>query len=220
LSNPGEMSTDELRLKLANGAQQLGIALTDEQSDRLLTLLSELQDWNSRFNLTAIRDPVDVVVKHLLDSLSVFPYLRGRTAADVGSGAGFPGLPLAIVSPERQFALIEATTKKAKFLEHVVARLGLTNVAVINSRAERYRPPTRFDCVLARALGNLSEFVRVAGHLCAPRGRLLAMKGKAPKAEIDDLPQGWHLAALHRLRIPGLEAERHLVELERSASRS
>jgi 16S rRNA (guanine527-N7)-methyltransferase len=212
------MSTDELRPRLTGGAQELGIALTDEQSNRLLTLLSELQDWNSRFNLTAIREPADMVVKHLLDSLSVHRYLRGRTVADVATGAGFPGLPLAIVNPERHFTLIEATTKKARFIEHAVTRLGLTNVTVINSRAERYQPPARFDCVIARALGNLSEFVRVAGHLCAPRGRLLAMKGKVPRAEIDDLPDGWRAAALHRLRVPGLEAERHLVELERSGA--
>jgi len=202
-----------------SGAQELGIALTLKQCDQLLTLLAELQDWNSRFNLTAIRDPGEAVVKHLLDSLSIHRHLQGRSVADVGTGAGFPGLPLAIVDPDRQFALIEATTKKAKFVEHAVARLELTNVTVINSRSERYRPTTRFDCVIARALGNLSEFVRVAGHLCAPRGRLLAMKGKSPRAEIDDLPQGWQLVALHRLRVPGLDAERHLVELERSASR-
>jgi 16S rRNA (guanine527-N7)-methyltransferase len=214
------MSADELRLRLVSGAQELGLALTEEQSGRLLTLLTELQDWNSRFNLTAIREPGDAVVKHLLDSLSIHRFLRGRTVADVGTGAGFPGLPLAIVNPERQFTLIEATTKKAKFVEHVIARLALTNVTLVNARAERYRPAVRFDCVVARALGNLSEFVRVAGHLCAPRGRLLAMKGKAPRAEIEDLPDGWRAAQVHRLRVPGLEAERHLIELERSASRA
>lgn len=212
-------SPDDLRLQLASGAQELGIALTRAQCDQLVGLLAELQDWNSRFNLTGIRDPADAVVKHLLDSLSIHRYLHGRTVADVGTGAGFPGLPLAVVDPERQFALIEATTKKARFVEHAVAYLGLANVSVVNARAESYRPQSRFDCVVARALGNLSEILRVAGHLCAPRGKLLAMKGKSPRAEIDELPQGWHVAALHQLHVPGLAAERHLVELERSPAR-
>ena len=213
------MSNEELRPRLASGAQQLGVALSDAQCDQMLTLLAELQDWNTRVNLTAIRDPVDAVVKHLLDSLSVHSFLRGRTVADVGTGAGFPGLPLAVVAPERQFTLIEATAKKARFVEHAVTRLGLSNVTVVITRAEQYRPPTRFDCVVARALGKLEEIVRVAGHLCAPRGRLLAMKGKNPRAEIGDLPSAWRVVAVHRLQVPGLDAERHLVELERGPPR-
>jgi len=210
---------EDLRPRLADGAQQLGIVLTEAQCGQLLTLLAELQDWNSRFNLTAIRDPVEVVDKHLLDSLSIQRYLHGRTVADIGTGAGFPGLPLAIVDPERQFTLIEATAKKARFVEHVVTRLALSNVSVVNVRTEQYRPSARFDCVVARALGKLSEIVRVAGHLCAPRGKVLAMKGKAPRAEIDDLPSGWRVVAVHQLQVPGLDAERHLVELERFAPR-
>lgn len=210
---------EELRPRLATGAEQLGIPLTDAQCSQLLTLLTELQDWNSRVNLTAIRDPVEAVDKHLLDSLSIEHHLHGRTAADVGTGAGFPGLPLAIVQPGRQFTLIEATAKKARFVEHAVTRLGLANVSVVNMRAEKYRPEARFDCVVARALGNLSEIVRVAGHLCAPRGNVLAMKGKSPRAEIEDLPSAWRAVALHPLRVPGLDAERHLVVLERSGPR-
>ncbi len=206
---------DDLRGPLVTGARELGIALDDTQREQLLTLLSELLEWNSRFNLTAIRNPAEMLSKHLLDSLSVHPYLHGRTVADIGTGAGFPGLPLAVVNPDRQFALIEATRKKARFVEHAVERLRLANVGVVNARAENHRPAARFDAVLARALGNLSEFVRVAGHLCAPRGKLLAMKGKPPHAEIDEVPHDWRVAALHRLHVPGLDAERHLVELER-----
>lgn len=210
---------EELRPRLASGAQQLGVALSDGQCDQLLTLLAELQDWNSRFNLTGIRDPVEAVDKHVLDSLSIHSHLRGRTIADVGTGAGFPGLPLAVIAPERQFTLIEATAKKARFVEHAIARLGLTNVSLANVRAEKFRPPTRFESVIARALGKLDEIVRVAGHLCGPRGRLLAMKGKTPRAEIDDLPSAWRVVAVHRLQVPGLDAERHLVELERGPQR-
>jgi 16S rRNA (guanine527-N7)-methyltransferase len=210
--------TGELRERLASGAHDLGIALTDAQGDALTTLLAELGEWSGRFNLTAIRTPADMLTKHVLDSLAVHPHLRGTSVADVGTGAGFPGLPLAIVDPDRSFTLLEATAKKARFVEHAVERLGLGNVAVVNERAERYRPPRPgFDSVVARALGELAEFVRVAGHLCAPEGKLLAMKGKSPEAEIDRLPRGWRVAALRRLHVPGLEAERHLVELTRSS---
>lgn len=207
----------ELRERLAAGAHDLGLALADAQLAALLTLLAELREWNGHFNLTAIRNPADMLTKHVLDSLVVHPHLRGESVADVGSGAGFPGLPLAIVDPERRFTLIEATAKKARFIEHAVERLGLGNVAVVNARAERYKPPgPGFDSVIARALGELAEFVRLAGHLCAAEGKLLAMKGKSPQTEIDRLPRDWRVAALRRLHVPGLEAERHLVELARA----
>ena len=132
--------------------------------------------------------------KHLLDSLAVRAHLRGLAVADVGSGAGFPGLPLAIADPDRRFTLVESTGKKAKFLSHVVARLELPNVEVVPLRAESYKPPRPFDSVIARALGPLAEFVRVAGHLAARSGRLLAMKGKVPESEIQALPAGWKAA--------------------------
>lgn len=207
---------DRITAGLAAGVRELGLVLDERQLASLLTLLAELADWNSRCNLTAIRDPEQMLRKHLLDSLAVLPYLGGRTVADIGTGAGFPGLPLAIANPTRQYTLIEATGKKVRFVSHGVERLGLTNVAVIHARAEVWRAPAPFDRVLARALGSLAEFVRVAGHLCAPRGRLLAMKGRQPAAEIAALPRGWRLLASHELRVPGLEAERHLLELGRA----
>jgi len=135
--------------------------------------------------------------------------------ADVGSGAGFPGLPLAIADPDRRYVLIESTGKKAKFLRHMVARLDLPNVEVVPLRAESYRPKRPFDIVVARALGPLAEFVRVAGHLARRGGRLLAMKGKVPETEIQALPAGWKVVAVHPVAIPGLDAERCFVELGR-----
>ena len=200
---------------LAAGAQELGISLAAHQRQQLLDLLAELADWNTRFNLTAIDDPAEAVRKHLLDSLSIHAHVRGRTVADVGSGAGFPGLPLAVADPAREITLIEATGKKAQFLEHARTRLGLDNVRVVNSRAEQFKPQARFDSVTARALGKLAEFIRVAGHLAAPRGRLLAMKGQFPHAELQELPRTWQSTAVHRLAVPGLDAQRHLVELQR-----
>jgi 16S rRNA (guanine527-N7)-methyltransferase len=201
--------------RLSAGLRALGVELAPAQVAALGTLLDELADWNTRVNLTAIRDPAEAVDKHLLDSLAVRPLLKGLAVADVGSGAGFPGLPLAVADTDRRFALVESTGKKAKFLRHMVARLDLPNVEVVPLRAESYKPPLRFDSVIARALGPLAEFVRVAGHLAGRGGRLLAMKGKVPEDEIQALPAGWKLLAVHPVAVPGLDAERCVVELAR-----
>lgn len=201
--------------RLSAGLCALGLELAPAQVAALGTLLDELADWNTRVNLTAIRDPAEAVDKHLLDSLAVRPLLKGLAVADVGSGAGFPGLPLAVADTDRRFALVESTGKKAKFLRHMVARLDLPNVEVVPLRAESYKPPLRFDSVIARALGPLAEFVRVAGHLAGRGGRLLAMKGKVPEDEIQALPAGWKLLAVHPVAVPGLDAERCVVELAR-----
>jgi len=207
---------DSERGILAEGAKELGIALDDAGTETLLRLVDELEQGNKQFNLTAIRDRPGMLTKHVLDSLSVQPYLRGERLADVGTGAGFPGLALAVVNPQRRFSLIEATGKKARFVEQTALRLGLPNVLVVNSRAETYRPFELFDTVFARALSSLADFVAYAGHLCAPHGRLLAMKGKRPDEEISALPRTFRVLAVHRLKIPGLTDERHLVELVRS----
>jgi 16S rRNA (guanine527-N7)-methyltransferase len=204
---------------LASGARELGIDL-DDRAESLLRLVDELEQGNAQFNLTAIRDRPGMLRKHVLDSLSLQPYLRGERVADVGTGAGFPGLVLAIVNPQRRFVLIEATGKKARFVEQTTQRLGLSNVLIVNSRAETYRPSELFDTVVARALSSLADFVAYAGHLCAPGGRLLAMKGKRPDDEIFALPRSFRALAVHRLRVPGLTDERHLVELVRSPKSS
>jgi 16S rRNA (guanine527-N7)-methyltransferase len=201
------------REMLVSGARDLGIALSPSRADALLKLVDELEQGNAQFNLTAIRDRPGMLRKHVLDSLSLQPYLRGERLADVGTGAGFPGLVLAIVNPQRRFTLIEATGKKARFVEQTAQRLGCGNVLVVNSRAESYRPFELFDTVVARALSSLADFVAYAGHLCAPGGRLLAMKGKRPDDEVSALPKSFRVLAVHRLSVPGLPDERHLVEL-------
>jgi 16S rRNA (guanine527-N7)-methyltransferase len=204
---------------LVAGAAQLGIALSDAQAAQLIRLLDELDDWNQRMNLTAIRERGQQITKHLLDSLSVHAHLRGTRIADIGTGAGFPGLPLALVNPSMQFTLVDSTAKKLKFIDHVAQLLGIANVQTVHTRAETYRPKERFDSVLARAVGPLDRFVKWSGHLCVGGGRLLAMKGRQPADEFATLPSGWKLAAVHRLNIPGLDEERHLVELCRSHER-
>ncbi len=201
------------RETLIAGARAIGLQLDAPQTDKLLMLVDELERANAQFNLTAIRDRPGMLAKHILDSLTLQPYLRGERCADVGTGAGFPGLPLAVVNPQRRFTLIEATGKKSRFVQQTAERLACANVQVVNARAESYRPFELFDTVAARALSSLADFVAYAGHLCAPTGRLLAMKGRRPDEEISAVPKTFRVLAVHRLMVPGLPDQRHLVEI-------
>ncbi|HWX27392.1 MAG TPA: 16S rRNA (guanine(527)-N(7))-methyltransferase RsmG [Steroidobacteraceae bacterium] len=212
------MTRDSEHELLTAGALDIGIALDSAGAEALLKLVDALELGNAQFNLTAIRDRSSMLLKHVLDSLSVQPYLRGSRVADIGTGAGFPGLPLAIVNPERRFTLVEATGKKARFAEQTAAHLGVDNVQVVHERAENYRPLELFDTVMARALSSLADFAAYAGHLCAPDGRLLAMKGKPPDEEISALPKSFRVLAVHRLKVPGLDDERHLVEFSQAVA--
>ena len=210
------MSTDidTLRPELAAGLEALGLPAA--LATPLLAYLALLARWNATYNLTAIRDPRDMVAKHLLDSLAMQPFVRDlRTLADLGTGPGLPGIPLAIATPGLQVTLVESNGKKARFLREAARQLGLGNVQVAESRIEAFRPGTPFDAITARALATLPLILELGGHLPGPGGRLLAMKGVVPDEEIATLPAGWRLAAVHPLRVPGLDAERHLVEVAR-----
>jgi 16S rRNA (guanine527-N7)-methyltransferase len=206
--------TDPLRPLLLDGLNRLG--LPPDLADPLLAYLALMQRWNQAYNLTAIRDPREMLVKHLLDSLSLVPQVQGGSLADIGTGPGLPGIPLAIALPQLKVALVESNGKKARFLRQAVRELGLSNVRVLESRAEAVAEPGAFDCLSSRAFGTLAEFIRVAGHLLAPGGRLLAMKGLRPVAEESALPDGWVVADVQALQVPGLDAERHVVVLQRA----
>ena len=204
---------------LQDAAKQFGLDISDADAQRLVRLLDELDDWNQRMNLTAIRERSQQITKHLLDSLSVQPHLVGDRILDVGTGAGFPGLPLAIVNPQRSFTLLDSTAKKLKFIDHAAQMLAIPNVTTVHARVETYRVEQRFSTILSRAVGPVDRFVKWAGHLCVGGGRLLAMKGRYPADELKSLPNGWKLATVHRLVVPGLDEERHLVEICRSHDR-
>jgi len=214
------VNSESERDLLIEGARELKVPLASAQVEALLRLVDEVESANAQFNLTAIRDRPGMLRKHVLDSLSVQTLMRGSRVADIGTGAGFPGLPLAISNPKRRFTLIEATGKKARFVERTARLLALDNVDVIHTRAESYRPFEPFDTVLARALSSLADFVAYAGHLCAPDGRILAMKGKRPDEELSALPKAFRVVAVHRVKLPGLDDERHIVELSLAGQRS
>lgn len=203
---------DQLRARLKQGADELGVSLDASQTVLLIDFLALLERWNRRVNLTAIRDPADMVAGHLLDSLAILPHLQGARVADVGAGGGLPGIPLAIANQSLGVLLIDSVAKKTRFLTEAIGRLGLENAAVWRGRAEDYRPSAAFDTVTARAVAALPDLVRMAGHLVAPGGALLAMKGRRPDDEIAALPDAW-TAEIVRLDVPGLDKERHLVRL-------
>ncbi len=183
---------------------------------RLLRFVRLLAKWNSVYNLTAVRDPQEMVTVHLLDSLAVLPHLRGPRVLDVGSGAGLPGVPLALARPGLQFVLLDANAKKIRFIAQAVAELALPNVEAVHARVERYRPAVPFDTVLARAFGSIAAMLDVAGGHLAAGGRLLALKGGYPEEELRALPPGWRVAAVEPLQVPGLR-ERHVVIVTRQS---
>jgi 16S rRNA (guanine527-N7)-methyltransferase len=184
----------------------------------LLAYLALLVRWNATYNLTAIREPREMLTKHLLDSLAMQPHVRDvPTLADLGTGPGLPGIPLALSTPGLSVALVESNGKKARFLRECVRQLGLApRVRVLESRAEAVAEPGAFEAITARALDRLAGILGVGGHLLAPQGRLLAMKGVFPRDELAELPAGWAGGAVHRLVVPGLDGERHLVEVRRA----
>lgn len=196
---------------LKAGLARLHLPAEAGQVADLLRLLALIGKWNKVYNLTAIKDPGEMLTHHLLDSLAVLPYLHGRRIIDVGTGAGLPGIPLAIMSPQREFVLLDANNKKTRFITQAVIELGLKNVTVQNLRVEEYRPGAPFDTVVSRAFASLADMVRWTRALCAPDGVFLAMKGQVPMEEISELPAGFRVKEIAALSVPGLEAERHAV---------
>ena len=206
-------SREPLRQQLERGIHALRLELSGEAIPRLLDFLDLLIRWNKAYNLTAVRDPADMVTRHLLDSLSVLPFLSGESLADFGSGAGLPGIPLAIVRPELRVALVDSNGKKARFLREAARALPLPNARVEQVRVEDLQGT--FDCITARAFASLGDMLAWGGHALAANGVWLALKGQIEAGELAQVPAGFRVEAVHVLEVPGLDAQRHVVEIRR-----
>jgi len=201
--------------RLMHDAKSMAVELTEHDASRLQQLLDELERWNRTYNLTAITKREEMVTHHLLDSLAVQADLHGTTIADVGTGAGFPGLPLAVLNPERRFTLIDSAGKKIRFVSHAAHALGLTNVEGLHARVESLKPEKPFDTIVARAFAPLPEMLEKVAPLCGPQSHVLAMKGKWPREEVAAIPPGWRVANSRDLIIPGLKEARCAIVLTR-----
>jgi 16S rRNA (guanine527-N7)-methyltransferase len=200
---------------LAQGIRKSGIVVPDAASERFVAYIALLHRWNRVYNLTAVRQPEEMVGKHILDSLSVLPWLQGPLALDVGSGAGLPGIPLAIARGEMTFYLLDSNGKRVRFMRQAIAELELTNVQVVQCRAEDYHPQQGFNSVLTRAFASLDKLIISAGHLCGPGSQLLVMKGMRPDNELKTIPSEYTVQGVYPLKVPDVDAERHLVHLTR-----
>lgn len=206
--------SDNLATQLDRGLEALQLELDAPVRQGLLDYVALLAKWNKAYNLTAVREPREMVTRHLLDSLAVVPHLQGTRIIDVGSGAGLPGIPLALVFPERQFVLLDANSKKTRFLVQAKAALGLANVSVVHERVEAFQAERPFDCIITRAFASVADILIGSRHLLTPDGVFLAMKGSVPEAELAELPQGFNLIEVIPLKVPGLEQEqRHLLRI-------
>ncbi len=205
---------DRLRHRLDDGLAVLGLDLPDAIRVQLIAYVELLARWNAAYNLTAVRDPGDMVARHLLDSLVIVPHVSGATLADLGSGAGLPGIPLALVAPQRQVTLVDSNGKKARFLREAVRSLKLANVRVIEGRVQDV--PGQFDCITARAFATLADMLDWAGGLLAEGGHWLAMKGKLADEEIAAVPAGFRIEQVVALDVPAIVGERHLIVVRRA----
>ena len=211
------MVTPQHAEELTLGARELGVELSETQHAQLLAYLALLIKWNKAYNLTAVRDPDEMVSRHLLDSLSVVPFIDGERQLDVGSGGGMPGIPLAIMFPDMKVTLLDSNGKKTRFLTQVKLELALSNLTVIHSRAEAFQPELPFTGIISRAFSSLEDFTGWTRHMGDSKTRWLAMKGLHPADELVALPADFHLESAQALAVPGCQGQRHLLILRRTA---
>lgn len=207
-------------MNLETGMRELGVPCSDVVQRQLTDYLDMLARWNKRFNLTAVRDPHEMVVRHLLDSLAISPFVTGDRLIDVGTGGGLPGVPLAILFPEKEFFLLDSNGKKTRFLTQLKAELALRNIRVVHSRVEQYRPDRSFDAVLSRAFASLNDMIAGCEHLLSDGGSFLAMKGQRPTEELELLETAGYKIQVHALDVPDLEEDRCLVTISANSNTS
>ncbi|SEF82655.1 16S rRNA (guanine(527)-N(7))-methyltransferase RsmG [Oceanospirillum linum] len=210
------MNDNALDNQLRRGIEAMGLDISDQQQGLLMDYLRLLEKWNKAFNLTAVRDPAQMVDRHLLDSLSILPYIKGPNCIDVGSGGGLPGIPVAIVRPDLKMTLMDSNGKKSRFQFQAVTALKLDNVTVVNKRVEQYQPEQLFDQVMSRAFSSLQDMMQWTLQLGNQNAEWLAMKGVYPEDELNNLPEGVVCKEVHRLDVPGSDGERHLALLQRT----
>ncbi|HBQ7822322.1 TPA: 16S rRNA (guanine(527)-N(7))-methyltransferase RsmG [Klebsiella quasipneumoniae] len=204
--------------KLSRLLDEAGISLTDHQKNQLVAYVGLLDKWNKAYNLTSVRDPNEMLVRHILDSIIVAPYLQGSRFIDVGTGPGLPGIPLAIVCPESHFTLLDSLGKRVRFLRQVQHELKLDNVTPVQSRVEAFPAEPPFDGVISRAFASLNDMVSWCHHLPAANGHFYSLKGLAQKEEMESLPEGYDIVEVIELHVPRLEGERHLVVIKPKSS--
>ena len=212
-----EKQLKEIELRLRQGCEQLNLDLSDIKYKQILAYLNLLVRWNKAYNLTSVRDPFEMVERHILDSLSILPFVDGQKILDVGTGAGLPGMILAIVNEKQSYVLLDSNGKKTRFLIQVSLELGLKNVVVENSRIEKYQYDDGFDVILTRAFSSLSEMLKLSGHLLKPTTRILAMKAQILNDEITTLPVDFIVDSIKPLQVPGLDENRNLIVIRRKA---
>ncbi len=210
------IQSEEYRSRLVDGANQLGVSLIEPQSSQLLSYLTLLNKWNKAYNLTAVRNPEEMLTRHLIDSLSIVPWVKGENIIDVGTGPGLPGIPLAILFPETRFTLLDSNGKKTRFLTQCKLEMGLGNVTVVHGRVEEFKPQQPFDQVISRAFSAIENMVGWCSHLVDDRGQFLAMKGVFPEEELTSLPDGYKVEQSHSLEVPGSDGERHLIIIRKT----
>lgn len=198
-------------MQLQQGLAALGLELMPEQQRKLCDYLALLQKWNRAYNLTAVRDPAELVPRHLLDSLAVLPFLQGARVLDVGTGAGLPGIPLAVAYPDRTFTLLDSNGKKTRFVQQAKIELDLTNVTVVQARAEAYQPKQLYPMIVTRAFAALPQIWEWVAHLLEPGGLLLAMKGAVPEVEVAELTAQGVSVEIRPLAVPGIDGQRHAL---------
>lgn len=204
--------SDVYREQLLQGVANLSLSVADPQIDTLLQFIRLITKWNKAYNLTAVRDPLDMVSLHLLDSLAILPHVKPDRIADIGTGAGLPGIPLAICMPDCHFTLVDSNSKKTRFVQQAVMELKLKNVEVLHSRVELLKPEILFSTVMSRAFASLNDILQLTEHLLADDGLLLAMKGQVPEQELAQLNPNYNVISL---KVPGVAAERCLICMEK-----
>lgn len=195
---------------LADGLQALRIELDAHTQQALVDFVALLGRWNEAYNLTAVREPEQMMIRHVLDSLAILPFVQGPRVIDIGTGPGLPGIPLALARPQMRFVLLDSNAKKISFVRQAIAQLGLKNVEAVQERVEKYRPADKFNSLLSRAFASLGDMLAGADHLCAPGGQFLAMKGLYPQEELAEIGSAYS-ARVEALQVPGLDAARHLI---------